>query len=379
MFHRSGFDGNNMSTLSLGKCSHGNFGATNGFVTNEVGQLIPECMFGNNHVAFLCNDARYGNLTLGVLVEGLSADTTKLPVNVNGAKSEHGAGATLVICGGWESGVSDSTFICATYLIRSGFRENHCQAILLKGEDKWTFHSNGEGSLCVESPGKSLFAVYHNRGQNLECSPSQHGTAKAFHTQALNGVESTEILRNANSANGVLLVLCSNTSGKEDASCAALYMLSIAGGKLQPILVGEIKGSTYQHADGDQWKFELFGGSVCAVGPSGPCRYAFISNLPANGAKESNQEGCLATGEDERVRGAVTISNEAVTGWTSKRCTVLVKDNEKVLFVFASDQLVQECEKFAFHRKWTDDEKSIGLHLMRVYVLRKLVKGTSYS
>ena len=366
-----------MSRVSLNQSHGGHFGAENSFVTDESGSLIPECMFGTNHIAVLSNDARYGNLGHGVMVESLSEEgATRLPVNVNGSwNGEHGAGSTLVLCSGWESEIGEARFVSAVYVIRSGSEENKLQTSLLSGDDSWTFAARDDGMLTVTGSGRYRYAVYHNRDNLIKDVGVK---SRSFSTQAVTGSAEIELVEISGDKHCAMLVLCSHSSGVEDATIASLYLVSFSVGNVKSVLINHIKGSDYKTDAADLWSFEVTNQRLRIRGPDGPCRLAFLSNLHTNDVSNFDQRGCLATGEDEPIRGAVEIDNSELRGWVSCPSAVMVTVNEHKRFRFREEELKEVGKKWAFQHKWDDCEKRPGISLVRIFAVRKHISGKSW-
>ena len=167
------------------------------------------------------------------------------------------------------------------------------------------------------------------------------------------------------------VVLCSNGNGPEDSTTAAVYLLNVRENEVDKSL---IKAS----GDGGDWEFKVKGSSVVATGPAGPTRYGVVSNLLANGSSSVIAPfGCLATGADEAVRGAITVTQESITGWVSKPSDISIKMNEKTVARYAANQLQSSGGKSAFKRDFTDHEKMPGLYLVRVYAIQPHKNGDS--
>ena len=103
---RFGYNGNHIHKIPLAQNHNGHFGCENSCVTDENGRLLPDLMFGNNHVSLISSDPRHGNLSHGRHI----FDDSCLNLNVNGSlDGESGGGCTLVLCVGWLSGIGEST------------------------------------------------------------------------------------------------------------------------------------------------------------------------------------------------------------------------------------------------------------------------------
>ena len=349
--------------MSVAAKHDGHFGASNSFTTAEDGSLIAECMFGSNHVAVLSNNPHHGNLGHGVYLQG-DEGSQSLLLDVNGSRDGvGGAGCTLVLCSGWESGVDCANMVHAAYMLRSGYKDDVIQKVLLRGDDKWEFSANGS-ILEVEGPNRSTFAVYHNREGFMEGSGD--GVCRAWHTETMDGSDSTEIAGEVDQS-GLFLILCSHSSGVEDSTAAAMYIVSITDGTVvmtEPyIQSGQMYGST-----DDLWKFEITRSTLKATGPKGPCRYAVMSNLKKSDQSQQPSLGrCLATGLNEPNRGAATINEESVIGWLTGQHEVIIKIDGKPITSFPAALLKQDGDKFAFHRAWESAEKTHGMYMVAVY------------
>ena len=369
---RFGFDGNHFSAESLCKNNNGHFGCENHFVTDEVGNFHPGCMFGSNDIALISNNPLHGNNSHGVVIQGADdGSDVDLPINVNGASTVHGAGCTLILVTGFESGTGDAKVVSALYMVRSGHKEDHAQASVVHGDDKWKFVAKCGGRLSGSGPSRSVYGIYHNR-DNLDYDDGKvviSGHATACHSQSLSGDEETVILKGIR-GKFAAAVLCSNGSGSENNTRAAVYLLIV---KEDEVVKSVIKTSNA----GDVWKFKVKQDTVVAHGGTGPTRYGVISNLPSKAMSNSllTSAFCLATGEDRPVQGAVSITKEEVTGWISKPSDVVITINERVVAKYASNQLKKISEKFAFSRSFGPNEKKPGLYLVRSFAIRKHTKG----
>ena len=373
---RSGFDGNHVGIKSIEKCHHGHFGPETVFnPTDEQGQLLPDCMFGTNHLCLITNDPRYGNLSHGLHGKGEEdGSVSPLPLSVNGGD---GSSAAILLCSGWEPGADEAKFVTGFYLVRVGHINEKLEAKFVKGEDKWKFGYNDEAVVTVEGVRRSVYGFYHNRDNVLSDISTVKGQAMSHQCQTIKGEEETIIMSSVNNQRGVLLVMCSNSSGTVNATAAAVYMLTLCDGSVKSECVSDDHGDTYREAKSDLWTFQILNNTLIVSGPSGPCRYGFISNLFNDGSQSGSTTApaCLATGQPEPIRGAVSVTDKGLTGQMSKRAPVLVKRNEEATFVFEAGDLVETDGGYAFHREWTKEEQAVGLHLIRVYAVCKHATG----
>ena len=146
---RCGYDANHFQFTSLVKNNNGHFGCENSFVTDEGGRFIPDLMFGRNHISLFSTDQHHGNLQHGRVYKDDDVSMASLPLDINGGS---GAGNTLLLCTGWLSGVGDSKMLSGVYMVRSGYKENHAQAVLITGTNAWIFEGNEDGHLAVSIP-----------------------------------------------------------------------------------------------------------------------------------------------------------------------------------------------------------------------------------
>ena len=385
LLYRGGFSGNLYERHSLKKDHNGHFGCRNIFDTDENGRLIPNLMFGGNQVSVMTSDPRHGNLGHGVLIEATpDNDTTNLPLDVNDSSS---AGNTIVVCCGWESGSGEAVRVSALYMVRSGRKDNFQKASLLRGDDKWTFGVT-DAFLNVKGPAKSMYALYHNAPRNIDTTFGGTVTETdikgplAGHAQAVTGSEETPLLDTA-SAFGSIVVMCSSsrsTGDAQDATVAALYMLTVGGDEaLKTEFIDGSVGLDYPQATGNLWTFLEEKGKVTVKGPEGPCRYGIISNIPGDSTKSNSQKTlCLATGEENPVQGAARITNEQVVGWVNKRTDVKITvDIDQELLIPEIDLTEVKPGTFAFAHIWSNKEKEPGLRLVAVFAVRKSVAGNS--
>ena len=365
-----GFDCNHYSYKSIVKSNSGHFGAENGLCTDEKGMLIGSCMFGNNHLMLMTNDYNSTTLSHGIFIETVYPGPANLPVNVNGPEGDKGKGGlTLVLCSGMEGGI-----VCnSLYMIRSGFKDNKFQQKIISGEDKFKFDVDEDGVLNVTGSGKCSYGIFYNRGM----SPSS-SRALVTLTQALDGKES-EILFENIQGYASLIVLCSNSNGTEDSTAATSYFISV--GNSQILEVKEIAGQHGPSYDkSDLWNFEIVAGQLLVSGPVGPCRYAVLSNFKDGEAVQGvqNQDGCLATGEPTKLEGQVKITLTGVEGFVDKTSRIVIKLDHKIVETFKPEDLQKEKGTWKFSRKWTEEERCVGIQLIRVYAVRKHLKSRYY-
>ncbi|KAK3101549.1 hypothetical protein FSP39_004391 [Pinctada imbricata] len=199
------------------------------------------------------------------------------------------------------------------------------------------------------------------------------------------------VVANGNDGAGMVLIFCSGmVDGKplgaaymvrfgfkgefctEDRTAAALYAIFIeADGKISSELVVGNHGEDYKSAD--LWKIEATNKKITVTGPKGPCRYAVLSNIVQEEDRGFRQDICLATGEPSPARGAVKINLDGVEGIVQKPSTVHIQLDHKVVGTFEPHDLVKVENGWAFRRKWEEGEVTVGLFLVRVFMVRKHV------
>ncbi|KAL3870127.1 hypothetical protein ACJMK2_042738, partial [Sinanodonta woodiana] len=366
-FLTTGFDANHFSVTSIGKCNAGHFGAENEFVTDEQGNLIGSHMFGSNHVMLMTNYGCYGNLKHGIYVQGPpeSDKPLNLPLNVNGSlDGEHGGGVTLVLCSNSEHS--------AMYMIRSGHEGDYMEMVLLSGDNIWKFSAAGGGVLQVIGAGNSNYGIFHNR-QNLTKDGVQ-AEAKTYLAQAMDGGHITTLISSM-PVHATYIVMCSSSNGTEDNTAGALYHISIESSNLK-----ESKCMTGSHGNCyekfDLWTFYVSSGKLVVTGPSGPCRYALLSDSKddGNGGEDvCSLTSCLGTGEPLKIQGAVKITGDEIVGVVDRPSKIIVQEELKILKVFEADELEKVGDRYTFCRTWKEKEKTVGIHLVKIFAARKHV------
>lgn len=363
-----GFDCNHVSCKSIVKCHQGHFGSANGLMTDEDGVLIGDCLFGSNHCMLMTNDYNSTTLCHGVYAEG-EGGPTELPVNVNGTSADegHGGGTALILCTG-EDGKSECN---ALYLVRSGFKDNKFQQKIITGEEKFTFSVDVSGVLNVSGPGKCSYTVFYNRKL-----PPNSSKALVTLTQSSDGKTSEVLLKNVK-GNASLVVLCSSSNGNEDSTASSMYFISLGQGQITESkqIVGQ-HGPSYKKSNSDLWQFKMDSKQLLVTGPTGPCKYAVLSNYKEGQDVKGiqNQDGCLATGEKKKLHGQVKVDLLGVDGFVDKESRIAIKMNQKTVRQLKPEDLVKENGIWRFYQKWKDDEKSTGMQLIRVFAIRKHVK-----
>ncbi|XP_060078987.1 uncharacterized protein LOC132558436 [Ylistrum balloti] len=355
---RSGFDCNHFGNSSIMTGNSGHFGCQNYFMTNEEGFLLGNLMFGTNTVMVLSNDCQYGDLSNGVQISSPAGENGRYRLFINSNSTV----CMLVLCSSSEGN--------ATYMVRTGFKENFVQAKLIHGDDKWKFDTNTNGEVDAEGPSGSYFSFYVNKPESV-ISDNTLKKSRVLFTQATDGQEPTLVLDNQEP--GVLMVLCSNSIGTENKTAAAVYMVTISSSsEISTKLVKSSAATDYANAD--LWAFESVAGKCISVkGPSGPCRYATISNLEEKEKTPMNQTICLSSGEPSTVRGQVDITEKMVKGILDRPSQVMIMVNHEIIASFKPGQLRQVREGYAFCREWKEGEITIGTSLVRVFASRKHV------
>lgn len=300
------FDCNHFSHANLKDSKGEHFGPEPTYLVDEEGGFLGNLQFGSSHVMLLTNDSKNGRLGNGFMVEA-SGNETDLSVNVNGSEgSKNGGGTTLILC----SGTEESKPVTAIYMISTGGKENYMASNLMSGGDKWKFGVTARNTLCVSGPGDSRYAVYHNREELVLQKPGMK-QSNVLMTQAWDGTETT-VMADSVPSHGCFVVLCSNSSGADDHTCAAFYLVSVEADGIASKLVSKLHGEGY--TTGDLWKFEKSGNTIVVTGPKGPCRYVVLSNDEYKDQQYIFQDVCLATGSPQPIRGQVEVTMQGVQG-----------------------------------------------------------------
>lgn len=359
---RSGFDCNHYGVVSIMCGNSGHFGAQNSFQTNEEGLFHGNLMFGTNKIMLMSNDCQYGDLSNGVLVDSPPGDDGHYRMFAD-SNCTDGSNCQMVLC----SGGDDSH---AVYMIRTGYKDNYLEAKPMHGDNKWKFDVNDGGEVTAEGPAGSRFCIYSNRPDKL-IEDSSLKKPRVFLTQATDGRQLTTILDNM--AAGVLMVLCSSSHGMEDATAAAVYMITVSS-KLEMSIKLLASQAGKGLSSSDLWEFESVSGrSISVKGPANPCRYAMLSNLPDVGMATTDQAICLGTGDPHTLQGEVLITDKLVKGIIGRPSKVCIKVNHKVIASFRPGQLKQIKDGFAFCREWKQGEITTGISLVRVFAVRNHV------
>ncbi|KAJ8300007.1 hypothetical protein KUTeg_021526, partial [Tegillarca granosa] len=362
VFFRSGFDCNHFESASIIKNHKGHFGCQNSFVVDEDGQLLGDLMFGTNDIMLMSNDSLYGTIGHGLYIEGPRDpdESQNLPIDINAS------GNCLVLCTGAEANVDSPKAIFGAYMIRTGFKDNHLQACSFFGEDKWKFEATENGILMVKGCGRSHYTLFHNRKEKIQ--KGEMGKPYVLQTQATEGSQRTLILSKIPEY-GQLLLLCSNSKGTENATAAAMYMVTITTDEeIEMKEIKSLKGDLYETAD--LWKVEKENGKLFIIGPPGSCKYAVISNICAEGTAKFCQDLCLATGEPRPVQGIVDINLERVIGVVDKPSKISIRVDHRRIVNFHQDDLKRLDEGWGFCRKWKEGEIIVGLHTIQVHMIR---------
>ncbi|KAL4237053.1 hypothetical protein ACF0H5_005437 [Mactra antiquata] len=362
---RSGFDCNHRQEKMFYNDKEGHFDVKLYYMEDEYGNYITKNLFGTNHIRLLTNDSRYGNLRSGIFAEiGEGSSEALLHVNVNGKwNGDHGAGLSMILCSSFDGNETMN----AVYMIRSGFKDDHFRAKLVTGDDKFKFHLKDE-CLAVSGPSGSRFALFHNR-DNLT-SPGQHCFVAQL--QSVSGEKPMAIVENV-SQHASVIVLCSNSNGSEGCTVSSIYQVAISNGKMKNFTeLAGLHGNSYEKSD--LWTFFINNGNLEVVGPTGPCKYGVMTNMPAT--KKELQESikqsfCIATGETTKTVGNVTICDDDVTGEVNKMSDIIIQWNEKVHCRIPGKDLKKVNGLYKFTYTWSEAEKKVGVHLVKIFAVRK--------
>ncbi|XP_077992057.1 uncharacterized protein LOC144446177 [Glandiceps talaboti] len=304
-----------------------------------------------------------------------------LPFNVNGS---NGGGTSLIFCSAELSGAGDTEVVSAIYVLRSGVDSDIYQVKKLseKGSDEWKFEVAEGGQLKIVGPRRSKVAIFHNRTDAGIQESADVSTARVVHRQAFRGDEETVLLDNT-PTHALILVLCSSSSGKEGNTTAAFYMVTLSTSDVSSTTVKSefVNGSTDSLDSADAWTFTGKGGGLVVSGPNGPCKYAMFCNTSASDADTDDFVfGCLATGNDQIIKGGVSTDVNAITGWVSSKLRIQITVNEIQVARYKEDQLVEGDDgKWAFQRQWKEEEVKPGLYVVRVFAVSADIDGNDKS
>ncbi|KAL4236673.1 hypothetical protein ACF0H5_005057 [Mactra antiquata] len=338
------------------------------YMEDEAGNLVIRHLFTDNHCRLLTNDCRYGNLRNGVFVEAIKDKReVLLPLNVNGNwKGESGGGMTMLLC----SGIDDDRVCNAVYMIKSGDRDNNYRAKILTGDDKFTFELRGE-CLAVIGPHGSKYSLFHNRN-NLTSADRYAFVAQLQIAEEDNNA--ITLLQNV-PKHATVLVLCSNSNGTEDCTVSAIYFLAVRNSTVAgSTQLAAVHGTSYTQSD--LWTFQTNEGRLEVLGPSGPCKYGVLTNISVTRAdleSSCKQTDCIATGEATKTYGKAKITDDGVFVEINKISDIILTWNYEVIRRINKSELKEVNDVFTFEHKWETLQKEVGLHLVRVYAVRKHV------
>lgn len=367
MLVRSGFDCNHVEVKSIAICRTGHFSASNSHMVDEEGTFIADCHSGYNHLMLLTNDSQFGNLRNGIFMKILDKEIPMLlPLSLSsneGVDQQLSSGLSLIICSGNEG----ESFISALYVIRLGTSNMEFQAKIISGDDKFEFSVREDGILTVAGPTGSQFGIFHNR-DNLPLMPSHVYVSQ---TQCLDGTHT--LMKNiADQSTSTLVVLCSNSYGTQDCTISSVYHLSVNEGNLTVKELSGCHGPDCKKSD--LWTFELVGGQLLVIGPTGPCKYAVLSNIKSSRNELMStikQDDCLATGERTKTEGTVAVTLQGITGEVSKPSIISIMMNHRTIRKISEDELLKENDMYSFSCTWREQEMVPGYHMIRVYAVRK--------
>ncbi|EDV21766.1 uncharacterized protein TRIADDRAFT_59817 [Trichoplax adhaerens] len=381
---QSGFDSNHcrLSIIHqmLGKKHQPTFGDCIYVHPDVKGNLILNSGCGANFVTILSNHAHQTSLRCGlVCIPKDNELICDLPIKVD----ESDGGAAILLCSAPCEGRAKAKLSAfgALYLLRFGSDGNNFHGEKLYGDSQWKFSTKGPNSrLRVSGPKESTYCLYHNRPDRYQdIKDSSVFRNFTYHTQAIDGERKTMILKLATSIKHcIFIVLCSHSYGNEDRTISALYLLTVSteASEKRKVRAGYFKGSGSKGNNSNVWKFSLSNASIYVSGPSGPCRYAILSNISdsrlSHGMKQTdhNQHASLAIADRSFLHSQVDIDNEKISGWLSQSSTLCITVDEKEVFRIKRQELNQESEnKFTFSKLWPSRQRILGLHLIRVFAI----------
>ncbi|XP_063416845.1 uncharacterized protein LOC134699089 isoform X1 [Mytilus trossulus] len=357
---RSGFDCNHVEVSPIASSQDGYFNPANSHYVDEEGTFIGDCQYGNNYLMLLTNDCCYGNLRNGIYIESQNKKVLlQLPIPVC---EEDSCGLTLILCSG-SDGVKCYN---AVYILRTGVSNTKFESKLVSGEDKFIFDIGESHIVTVHGPPNSRYGIFHNA--NNPTSKQNH--VLVTQTQCLTGKQ-TLLTRLPEQC--TLVVLCSNSYGVEDCTISSVYFLAINNQKLED--VQEVAGSFGTDCKkSNVWKFEIEDGELMVIGPNEPCKYSVLSNVKASKVDLIScitQDGCLATVEPTRTTGNVKVTMEEVVGHVNKSSTIRIMLDHNFVHTISIDELTYRDGEYTFSYQWQENEKYVGYHKVRIFVIRK--------
>ncbi|CAE1160308.1 NPHP3 [Acanthosepion pharaonis] len=267
--------------------------------------------------------------------------------------------------------MNDSKPVGAVYLIRSGHKSNVFEQTFIKGHDLWEFSVDSNGYLFVKGCIDSIYTVYHNR-KNHRPATDVSGQALSYFSDNCDGSAGTTILNVCPiGKHAALIVFCSHSCGPEDATSASLYFIVLADKTAHVHLLAESYGEGCIHRE--QWTFKVDpeNCNLRVFGPSGPCRFATITNISENLLNNSDRHfitaSCLVPGAPANFKGNTKITPEEILVTVSDKCAINLFVNCLFLCRIPSEELIASDSKWIYKRSWLDDEIGIGIALVQVF------------
>ncbi|XP_072040846.1 uncharacterized protein [Amphiura filiformis] len=381
---RCGFDGNHLEGTSLALTSPHTIYHWHELHTDSDGNLCPAAMHGNGHCCIVSNIASMGHCGCAVIFEAPKGDsdndTTKVSLGYFYGSAELPLNTTplpfgclLVLC----STVVDGKEEGNVYFIDPGVTAEELFVKPLSPDKAglWQFEGSEDGELAVKGPGGSHIAVIHSFSEEFVKRHQDNPVGKVYHTQTYDGTKPTTLLADCSKYLGrTLLLMCSCGSGPEDATTSALYQVTLQESDL---LVSYIGGSSGTLPSPSVWTFSLTDDNALVVtGPQDSCRYGYIANIPEDVKDPANrcqQSTCLATGQQMPLQSGVKVrDNKTIIGWVSSPVAIQIWLNSMVIERVGADQLLEQPDgRLAFQRELSEDERSPGLKLVRIYALQQ--------
>ncbi|XP_022091330.1 uncharacterized protein LOC110979639 [Acanthaster planci] len=363
---RCGFGGNHFQYTSLSKAGEHSLYKYFRVHTDADGFMSPCLRFGFSRATIVSNLAQMGHCGVFVVYSGPKAkgfsSTATLKTDISVSPGKYGS-ALLVLCsaaGKKGSQPCNAYFVAFSHepgkLVAHAITDKNC-------DDLWSF-SCDQGMLEITGPSQSHYGIWRS-DDNGDTKPS----GKVVHTQTFNGSEKTVLLESLSGyVDYSLLVLCSCSRGVDDMTSSALYLVTVQKWGVRCSFIG---GSSRSSERASDWFISEDDNQLVVVGPSAPCRYSFMSNLPEDVTDPQQrcfQNSCLATGFESKYRGGVYINGASITGWVSQMSQVKIMLNGRMIELVEAGQLLEQPDgRLGFQRELSSDENSTGLKLLQVY------------
>ncbi|XP_038058559.1 uncharacterized protein LOC119729838 [Patiria miniata] len=395
---RCGFDGNHCGYTPLAKGGNHTVYRYIRMHTDAEGNLSPCVRFGFSRATIISNVAEMGHGGSAQVFTGpkaeVGASTAVFKSGISVTRHEKYGKALLVLC---SASGKEGTHPCNAYFVAFGYKPSEMVVRAIAGEgcdDVWKFGSSGEPEIEPGSSDEAEEYEFTDEDEEIKTKPGSDAEleitgpseshysiwrsdvnadvgnqAKVVHTQAFRGSTPTILVEDFSKYVGhALLVMCSCSLGDNDMTSSALYMVTIQSWGIKSSFAS---GSSGLSNGGDDWVISDDNKKLVIVGPDAPCRYSFMSTIPEDSPspqKRCFQDSCLATGRENKYRGAVYVNGTSITGWVSRMSAVKIMLNGQTIELVKASQLLEQPDgRLGFQRELSEDENSLGLKLLQVF------------